>query len=191
MAKRMRLVEVGRHLDHALVLLAGVESRARPVVRQPHPIQLTQMIPGSATLQTSEQQLAQLTCSNLLLHGQRFEGLQTRLEKYSQECEIMLEKPKANAKEHAKQSDDIKWLKKRLQLFEEGSSSKPALQIESSRSESHGANPAPTAMFLTLMDTRHLRCVNRSQYLRHGPPYGSTIPNMVNGCSRAWPKDVA
>jgi hypothetical protein len=42
----------------------------------------------------------------------------------------MLEKPKANAKEHAKQSDDIKWLKKRLQLFEEGSSSKPVLQIE-------------------------------------------------------------
>ena len=80
MAKRMPLVEVGSHLDHALVLLAGVESRARPVVRQPHPIQLTQMIPGSATLQTSEQQLAQLTCSNLLLHGQRFEGLQTRLE---------------------------------------------------------------------------------------------------------------
>ena len=90
MAKRMRLVEVGRHLDHALVLLAGVESRARPVVRQPHPIQLTQMIPGSVTLQTSEQQLAQLTCSNLLLHGQRFEGLQARSEQYSQECEIML-----------------------------------------------------------------------------------------------------
>ena len=90
MAKRMPLVEVGSHLDHALVLLAGVEPRARTAVRQPHPIQLTQMIPCSATLQTSEQQLTQLTCSNLLLHGQRFEGLQARSEQYSQECEIML-----------------------------------------------------------------------------------------------------
>ena len=188
MAKRMPLVEVGSHLDHALVLLAGVEPRARTAVRQPHPIQLTQMIPCSSakpgevttTLQTPELQLTQLTCSNLLLHGKRIEGLQTRLEHNPQECETMLEKLKANAKEHAKQSDDIKWLKKRLQQFDEGSSSEPVLQVESSRLESHGANPASAAMFLTLMDMRHLRRVNRAQYLWHGPPYGSTNPNMAS-----------
>ena len=84
----------------------------------------------------------------------------------------MLEKPKANAKEHAKQSDDIKWLKKRLQQFDEGSSSEPVLQVES--------NPASAAMFLTLMDMRHLRRANRAQYLWHGPPHGSTNPNMAN-----------
>ena len=103
----------------------------------------------------------------------------------------MLEKLKANAKEQAKQSDDIKWLKKPLQQVEEGSSSKPILRVESSQLQSHGTNPDPTAMFLTLMDMRHLRCVNRAQDLRHGPPYGSTNPNMANGCSRVWPKDVA
>ena len=74
----------------------------------------------------------------------------------------MLEKLKANEKEHAKQKGDLNQLKERLSNLEEGAASKPIPQVQRSQSKSDGASAAPTTIFLPVVDTYQLQCVNRA-----------------------------
>eukprot|EP00438_Fugacium_kawagutii_P019134 Skav231205 [mRNA] locus=scaffold2432:100548:101228:+ [translate_table: standard] len=202
MAKRLSLNAVGGHLDHALVILAQVEPRTMPASeqsKQSNPIPLNEMIPKSPSVlstevsTTSERALVESDYLDLLAHGQErlqhIEALlETRVQQYWQQNEGILEKLQANTKELAERTEAITQLQQRLRHLE---GTAPALQLVPEEascqldSPAHrvSATSAPMVPFLNLRDVCKLRGVDRAQYVRSGPSYGSTNPNQAIGRS--------
>eukprot|EP00438_Fugacium_kawagutii_P009221 Skav224566 [mRNA] locus=scaffold4295:146668:153302:- [translate_table: standard] len=196
-AKRMHLIEVGVHLDRALVLLAGVKPKRMPATMQRYPSQPIEVNSSAVTPTqnehakpippTSGNQLMQSMCLNALANVQRVEDLvESRIQQYMQQCEETLEKLRANSRTQVEQTEAINRLKGRIQQLEAQPLSQLTPGCQSSQLKDPGREVGENVAlpkFLLPMDACSLRCVSVAHSLRFGPPKRHAVADVAVDCS--------